>query len=142
MNQTRVLFLSTDNAARSQMAEAFLNHLGEGRFEVHSAGLDPREVSPLAAQVMKERGVDISAQSTRGVIDYLGKMHFTYIITVCASADENCPVAFLTMGQREHWAFDDPAKFQGPDEEKLQKYRDVRDQVEFRIREFIAANEP
>ncbi len=140
MSKPRVLFLSTDNAARSQMAEAFLENYGEGCFEVYSAGLEPRAIHPFTVQVLAEKGLDISHQETHSIEEYLGKVHFGYIITVCASAEENCPVAFLSMGQREYWAFDDPAKFEGAEADRLAKYRQVRDEVEFRVREFVAAN--
>jgi arsenate reductase len=68
----------------------------------------------------------------------MGKVHFGYLITVCAAANENCPRTFPGMGMREHWEFDDPVAFEGSEEEKLQKFRDVRDQIEHHIRQWLA----
>lgn len=91
MSIQRVLFLCTGNSARSQMAEAFLRKYGSERYEAHSAGLEPKEINPLTVQVMKEVGIDISAQKSKGVSTYLGKMLFQDLITVCDDAEKNCP---------------------------------------------------
>lgn len=132
----RVLFLCTGNTARSQMAEGFLKKYASDRFEVFSAGLEPGVLNPLTIRVMEERGVDMSGHYSKGLDQFLGKVHFAYLITVCAKAEEKCPI-FPGMGQRLHWAFDDPAAFQGSEEEKLEKFRSVRDEIEARVKEFI-----
>src|SRR5690348_4624722 len=95
MNKDRVLFLCTANSARSQMAEALLRHRAGERFEPHSAGLEPKEINPYARRVLEEMGLDISKQYSKGVDVYLGKTIFTYLITVCASAEEKCPTTFI-----------------------------------------------
>jgi arsenate reductase (thioredoxin) len=131
----KVLFLCTGNTARSQMAEGFLRKYAGDRFEVLSAGLEPGLINPLTIQVMEERGVDMAGHYSKGLDQFLGKVHFAYLITVCSQADEKCPI-FPGMGQRLHWPFDDPAAFQGNPEEKLAKFRQVRDEIEAKVKEF------
>jgi arsenate reductase len=134
----RILFLCTGNSARSQMAEAFLRRFGGDRFEVHSAGLEPKGVHPLTIQVMQEAGIDISEQTSKGVETYLGKTLFRYLITVCDDADKNCPTIWPGVSQRMHWSYEDPAAFAGTDEEKLAKFREIRDLIEQRIQAWLA----
>jgi len=137
MEKISVLFLCTGNSARSQMAEAFLRHYGGERFEAFSAGLEPKGINPYTVRVMQELGIDLSGQYSKDVTEYLGKRHFSYLITVCAHAEQNCPRTFLGVGQRLHWAFEDPAAFEGDEQAKLAKFRQVRDQIAARIREWI-----
>ena len=140
MNKPRVLFLCTGNSARSQMAEAVLRAYAGQHFDVYSAGVEPKGyILPEVLSAMHEHGLDLSGQTSKGVKEYLGKMHFAYVITVCADAEENCPAIFLNMGQHEHWPFDDPARFEGTDAERLDFVRNVRDQIEARIQEWLAA---
>jgi arsenate reductase len=138
MSTQRVLFLCTGNSARSQMAEAFLRKYGAERFEAHSAGLDPKAVNPLTVQVMTEAGIDISAQSSKGVAFYLGKVLFQYLITLCDDAEKNCPTTWPGVSRRMHWSFEDPAVAQGTQEQKLAAFRQVRDQIEARIQAWLA----
>lgn len=132
----RVLFLCSGNTARSQMAEAFLRKYAGDRFEVHSAGLQPGVVNPFTIRVMEEKGVDISQHYSKGLDTYIGKDHFSYLITVCDRAAEKCPI-FPGMGTRLNWSFDDPAAAQGSDEEKLTEFRRVCDQIEVKILEWL-----
>ena len=141
MNKTRVLFLCTGNTARSQMAEAFLREYGGDRFEAYSAGLEPSVINPYIRRVMEEVGLDLSEQHSKDLAEYMGKVHFGYLITVCANAEKRCPSAFPGMGQRLHWPFEDPAAFVGSEEEKLAKFREVRDQVDRRIQEWLAGQD-
>jgi len=138
---TRVLFLCTGNSARSQMAEAFLRKYGGEQFEAFSAGLEPRAIHPLTIQVMQEIGIDISGQTSKGVEIYLGKTLFHYLITVCDKAEKNCPTNWPGVNHRLHWSFEDPSAFEGTDEEKLAKFRTIRDQIESRIKEWLAEQE-
>lgn len=138
MSKQRVLFLCTGNSARSQMAEAFLRKYGNGQFEVHSAGLEPKGVNPLTIRVMHEAGLDISGQTSKGLDAYLGKTLFQTLITVCDDADRNCPTVWPGVNTRLHWSFEDPAKFEGSEEEKLAKFREVRDRIENKIKEWVA----
>lgn len=137
MEKPRVLFLCTGNSARSQMAEAFLRKYGGDQFEVHSAGLDPTVINPFTVKVLEEIGIDTSDQYAKSLDTYLGKVHFSYLITVCSKAEERCPI-FPGMGTRIHWPFEDPAAFEGSDEEKMEKFREIRNQIEEKIKSWIA----
>jgi arsenate reductase len=128
MDKTRVLFLCTGNSCRSQIAEAYLRKYAGDHFEVYSAGLEPKPIHPLTLQVLEEVGIDTSGQYSKPLAQYLGKVHFGYLITVCSKAEDKCPV-FPGMGIRLHWPFDDPAAFEGSEEEKLAKFRQIRDQI-------------
>jgi arsenate reductase (thioredoxin) len=137
-----VLFLCTGNSARSQMAEAWLRKYGGDEFEVYSTGLEPSTLNPFTIQAMSEKGVDMSAHHAKSVREYLGKKDFTYVITVCSNAEEKCPTTFLGQLYRLHWPFDDPAAAQGSDEEKLAKFRQVRDEIEVKIKQWLELPKP
>jgi arsenate reductase (thioredoxin) len=128
----RVLFLCTGNSARSQMAEALLTKMAGDRFDVFSAGLEPKDVHPMTIRALDEIGIDWSQARSKTLNEYLGKIHFGYLITVCSRAEEKCPI-FPGMGQRLHWPFDDPAAVQGSEEQQLAAFRSVRDQIEVKI---------
>lgn len=130
-----VLFLCTGNSCRSQMAEGWLRHLGGGRFAAFSAGLRPGVVHPLAIEVMREVGVDISQQISKDVSTLLGR-HFTYVITVCDRARDSCPI-FPGPSMREHWPIEDPATVEGSHEERMRVFRATRDEIAERVREWI-----
>ena len=127
----RVLILCTGNSARSQMAEGLLRHDAGDRFEVASAGTRPGAVRPEAVSVMREIGIDISAQRSKHV-DEFRQVQFDYVLTVCDNARESCPL-LPGPGTRLHQAFDDPAAVQGTEPERLAVFRRVRDE----IREFL-----
>ena len=137
MSKQRILFLCTGNSARSQMAEAFLHKYGGEHFEAHSAGLEPKGLNPLTIKVMDEIGIDVSGQSSKGIDTYLGKMLFQYLITVCDDADKNCPTVWPGVNTRMHWSFEDPAKFEGTQEEKLARFREVRDIMEKKMKDWL-----
>jgi arsenate reductase (thioredoxin) len=128
----RVLFLCTHNSARSQMAEGLLRHLGKERFEVHSAGTEATEVRPLAIKAMADMGVDISAQYSKVLDQYIGQQ-FDYVITVCDQANESCPI-FPGAPERIHWSFPDPSAADGSEEEQFRMYRQVRNEILGRLR--------
>jgi len=136
VGKPRVLFICTGNSARSQMAEGFLRHYAGDEYEVYSAGLEPRPVNPLAVDVMREVGIDISGQTSKGVRDYLGRVHFGFIITVCTDAERECPI-FPGVSIRLHWPFDDPAAAAGSDDERRQVFRRVRDEIDAAVRAWI-----
>lgn len=140
MEKERVLFLCTGNSARSQMAEALLRKMAGDRFEVHSAGLDPSVIHPLTIQVLQEIGIDASSQYAKPLTTYLGKVHFSFLITVCSKAEERCPI-FPGIGQRLHWPFEDPAAFEGSEQDKLEFFRQIRDQIEIKIRQWLFEQE-
>ena len=132
----KVLFLCTGNSCRSQIAEAWLRHLGVDRFEVYSAGLEPHGVNPHTITVMEETGYDMSRHSSKHLDEYKGKIDFDFLITVCGNADERCPF-FPGMGTRLHWPFEDPAAFNGPMDETLELFRKVRDQIKAKIQAWL-----
>lgn len=135
MSSTRVLFLCTHNSARSQIAEALLRARGRGAFEVESAGTEATLVRPHALTVLSEIGIDASAQTSKTLHQFLDEP-FDYVITVCDAANDACPI-FPNGGQREHWSLPDPSKVGGSEERQLEAYREVRDELEIRIMEFI-----
>lgn len=138
MNQIKVLFLCVHNSARSQMGEAYLKKYGGNTYHVESAGLEPGKLNPLAIEVMKEDGIDISSNPTNDVFDFFkqGKI-FHYVITVCdPKASESCPI-FPGMINKLNWSFSDPSKFEGSHEEKLQQTRVVRDQIKNAVMNFV-----
>jgi arsenate reductase len=137
-SKVKVLFLCTGNSARSQMAEAFLRKYGDDFFEAHSAGIEPKGINPFTIQVMGERGLNLDGQYSKDIRKYLGWVNFGYLITVCDHAEKNCPTTFLGISHRLHWSFEDPAAFRGTEEESLQKFRQVRDQIEGKIRDWVA----
>jgi arsenate reductase len=139
VSKKRVLFVCIHNSGRSQMAEAFLRHLGGDRFEAESAGLEPGTLNPLVVAVMKEIGIDISAAKTKSVFELFeqGRL-YEYVVTVCdESSSERCPVFPGMIRKRIHWGFEDPAAFQGSHEQKLAGTRAVRDDIKYRIETFV-----
>lgn len=132
-----ILILCTGNSCRSHLAEGILRAaLGDGH-NVQSAGSNPAGyVHPLAIQVMSEIGIDISKHRSKHLNEFLNQKVET-VITVCGNADQACPL-FPGQVNRYHWGFDDPAKFEGGDEEKLNGFRRVRDEIK-RVFEAYAA---
>ena len=131
----RVLFLCTHNSARSQMAEGLLRTLGGPGFEVFSAGTEATHVRPLAIKAMAELGLDISAQRSEVLTEYL-QQPFDYVITVCDQAHESCPL-FPGATHRLHWSFPDPSRAVGTEAEQLAAYRQVRDAIAAQIETWL-----
>ncbi len=129
--RTRVLFLCTHNSARSQMAEGLLRHLAGDRFEAASAGTEATGVRPEAIRAMAEIGADISHQESKTLDRFLDKT-FDYVITVCDAANETCPF-FPGARKRLHWSLPDPSQATGSEEERLQVFRAVRDDLKEHI---------
>lgn len=123
----RILVLCGGNSCRSQMAEGLLRKYAGDRAEVHSAGTEALGLNDLAVRAMAEIGMDISGHQSTAVEEYAGQ-HFDWVITVCDVDTESCPV-FIGPAKRLHHSFFDPAKSEGTDEEKMEKFREVRDQV-------------
>jgi arsenate reductase len=138
MSKAKVLFLCTGNSARSQMAEAFLRKYGGADFEAYSAGIEPSHIHPYTERVMEEVGVSLGGQYSKHVKEYMGKIHFPYVIILCEEAEKQCPTTFPGIVQRLYWPFEDPAAFVGSDEEKLAKFREVRDRIERRIKAWVS----
>jgi arsenate reductase len=129
-----VLFVCVRNAARSQMAEAFLKSTCPNDFDAESAGLEPGELDPLAVAVMDEIGIDISHNRTKSAFDlFKAGRFFSYVVTVCdETSAERCPI-FPGVTQRAHWSFADPGTFEGSWEQRLELTRIVRDQIQDRV---------
>lgn len=136
--KSKVLFVCVHNAARSQMAEAYLEHFAGDYFSAESAGFEPADINPFVVEVMKEEGIDISNRKSKKVFDFFkqGKT-YQYVITVCDEANaERCPL-FPGIVKRLHWSFTDPSTLEGSEEEKLTKVREIREQVKAKVKEFI-----
>jgi arsenate reductase len=137
--KSKVLFICVHNSARSQIAEAWLNEICADCFEAHSAGLEPGTLNPLAVEVMREAGIDISKKKTQAVFDVFksGKL-FSYVVTVCDESNaEKCPI-FPGPTKRMHWSFADPSQVTGSKEEKLAQVREIRDKIRAKIENWCA----
>lgn len=133
--KTKVLFICVHNSARSQMAEAFLNHLCPDDFIAESAGLEPGTLNPRVVEVMMEKGIDISGKGTQGVFDLFkaGRI-FSHVISVCDEANaERCPV-FPGFAKRHRWSFPDPTAVNGTEEERIDQIRAIRDMIENQVK--------
>ena len=139
MEKEKVLFVCIHNSARSQMAEALLNHLAGDRFIAESAGLEPGKLNPLAVEAMKGMGIDISQKGTQDVFDlYKQGRRFNYVVTVCDEANgERCPL-FPGISKKLHWGFPDPSTLQGTFEEKLLKTIEICNQIKTQIQKWLA----
>jgi arsenate reductase len=131
----KILVLCTGNSARSQMGEGLFRHEGGGQYEIHSAGTKPSRIRPEAVAVMKEIGIDISGHRSKSVDEFSGQS-FDYVVTVCDSARDNCPL-FPADIERIHWSFEDPAAVEGNDEVRLAAFRRIRDQIQEYVRNFV-----
>jgi arsenate reductase len=135
MQKMRVLVLCTGNSARSQMGEGLFRDEGGGGYEVSSAGTKPSQVRTEAIAVMREIGIDISGNRSKSVDEFAGQA-FDFVVTVCDSARDNCPV-FPGATKRIHWSLEDPALVQGTEEERLAAFRLIRDQLRERVKAFV-----
>lgn len=138
MKKSRVLFVCIHNSARSQMAEAWCNHMYGDFLEAESAGLEPGTLNPLAVRAMMEVGIDISQKKTQDVFELVkaGRL-YSYVITVCdQAAAERCPI-FPGVTKRLNWSFADPASLKGTDEEMMSAVRRIRDAIRGAIVEWV-----
>lgn len=117
------------------MAEGLLRSLASDRVEVRSAGTEQTRVNPLAVRAMHEIGIDISAHESKTFERFLPEP-WDYVITVCDSANESCPV-FPRTARRVHWSFEDPSQATGTDEQRLQVFRRIRDEIAAHLRTWI-----
>ena len=135
---TRILILCTGNSARSQIAEGLVRHLGGNDVEAFSAGTHPAGmVHPLAVAAMRERGIDISAQTSKAMKQFEGQP-FDYVITVCDDAYQECPF-FPGARNQLHWSTPDPSFVSGTPEERLGAFRETVDALERRINPFLTS---
>lgn len=136
MEKKNLIFLCTHNQARSQMAEAFLRDIGSDIYNVYSAGFEPREVHPLAKKVMEEKGYNLTKHYSKDLKEYLGDVHFDIVITLCQRANRLCPI-IPGVEKRIFWDLEDPSNFNGNNDEKLEKFREIRDNIEEKIIIFL-----
>jgi len=133
---TRILFVCTGNSARSQMAEGLARTLAVPGVEVASAGTHPVDVNPLAVEAMRDRGIDISGQRSKKVDELPGE--FDYVVTLCDDAAQSCP-ALAARRVRLHWSLPDPGAATGNHAQRLAFFRNLRDDIERRLRTWLAA---
>lgn len=127
MEKKTVLFLCTHNSSRSQIAEGIMNHFLSEKYKALSAGTEPGAVNRFAIEAMNDIGIDISGHYSKSVEEFKDN-DFDYVVTVCNSAKENCPV-FLKGKNLVHKGFEDPTMFEGSDKKKLEYFKKVRDQI-------------
>lgn len=135
MNRSRVLFLCTGNSARSIIGAALLQQMGGGAFDVFSAGTHPKGINPYTVRALELVSIDVSSERSKDVSEYAGQS-FDYVITVCDSAAEECPV-FPGAPQRIHWSFADPAAVEGTDEDKLRAFQRTLRDMQMRLMIFV-----
>ena len=136
----KIIFLCTGNSARSQMAEGFAEDLKEKVYEdkdlvILSAGVSPKPVNPLSIKVMAEKGIDLTGHKSKS-LDDIDLTNADYIITLCGDAKDNCPYVGAKT-KNLHWDLLDPANAEGSEEEKLNFFRKIRDEIEIRIKDFL-----
>ena len=136
----KVLFLCTHNSCRSQMAEGLVNHFLGDHFEAFSAGTEATRVNPLAIRVLAELGIDISGHRSKTFAEFTGET-FDYVVTLCGSASEQCPLFFGGV-RRVHIGFDDPSRAAGSPEEVLGEFRRVRDEIKERLTDYLTGAHP
>ena len=138
MTKKKILVLCTGNSCRSQIAEGYLRHFADDKADVYSAGVETHGVNPKAIATMKEDGNDISNHTSNNIDEYYG-IDFDFVITVCDNAKERCPF-FPTKAKKFHQNFPDPAKATGTEEEIIEQFRQVRQQIKDYCRQFVADN--
>ena len=130
----RVLFLCTGNSARSIIAEAILNDIGGGAFDVHSAGTSPKGINSVTVKVLEQAGLSTTGLASKSMDAFLGE-RFDYVITVCDRAAEQCPV-FPGDPERIHWSFRDPAAVEGSNIVKLAAFQETMREMRCRLESF------
>ena len=132
-----ILILCTGNSCRSHMAEGILRHIAGDLFNVHSAGSNPAGyVHPKSIEALKEIGIDISGHHSKHMNDFLDTDIHT-VITVCGKADQACPI-YPGQLNRYHWGFIDPAHADGTDEDIMDCFRQIRDQIKLVLEAYVA----
>jgi arsenate reductase len=134
-DKKKILFVCTQNSARSQMAEGLMRALYGDRYEVFSAGTEPSQVNPFAIQAMELAKIDISNHRSKSIDEFNGE-EMDYVVTVCDRAKENCP--YFPGGKVHiHHSFSDPAAVSGSDVEILAEFERIRDEIKKWIKESI-----
>jgi arsenate reductase len=131
------LFLCTGNSCRSQMAEAILRARAGDRFRVASAGMAPQPIHPLTLRVLAEVGISTDGLRPKEAGEFLGKKSVRHAIVVCEAAQEQCPRFYPMANEMHFWPFEDPASFEGSEEETVAKFREVRERIADRIDDWL-----
>jgi arsenate reductase (thioredoxin) len=139
IRKSKVLFLSTGDATRSLIAEGFLRSLTGDRFDVMSVGVEPGALNPLASEVMKEAGIDISGHKPKSVAQSF-KERFLHVIATCDTAKERSPIFPFALGIL-HWSIVDPNSDDGLPGHKTEVFRRVRDQINDKVKQFVTDTE-
>jgi arsenate reductase len=134
----KILVLCTGNSCRSQIAEGYLRHFADNKADIYSAGVETHGVNPRAISTMQEDGIDISSHTSNNIVEY-HNIDFDFVITVCDNAKERCPY-FPTKAKMFHYNFPDPAKATGTEEEVIEQFRNVRQQIKDYCKQFVAEN--
>ncbi len=134
----KILVLCTGNSCRSQIAEGYLRAFAGDKAEVYSAGIETHGVNTRAIEIMKRDGIDISAHTSNNINEYMD-VNFDYVITVCDNAKESCPY-FPSKAVKLHYNFPDPAKATGTEEQVMEAFREVREQIRSYTRNFVNEN--
>lgn len=136
----QVLFICRHNSCRSQMAEGLLRHRFGDQFEVYSAGLEAKGMNPRVPDILGEIGIDVSDQKSEAISHYQGYLSPHYSIIVCDVDEDECPsISPFTRIDVLHWPFEDPSEFKGNEEDTFAKFREVRDQIDQRLQEWVAS---
>jgi len=135
MSKIRVLFLCTGNSARSIIGAALLKQMAGDQFDVFSAGTHPKGINPYTVRALNAAHIDISDERSKNVSEFAGQS-FDYVITVCDSAAEECPV-FPGDPERIHWSFVDPAAVEGTDDEKYHAFQKTVREMQTRLSMFV-----
>jgi arsenate reductase (thioredoxin) len=137
-SKSGILVMCVGNSARSQMAEGFLRARAGDLYDVHSAGMNPKEeVHPMAVRVMNEIGIDIGKQWPKSTRAYLGRAWFQHVIVVCETTEQNCPRIFIGATHRLLWPIHDPLAVHGSQEQQLAAFRNARDQIDTHVKEWV-----
>lgn len=138
MKKNKILVLCTGNSCRSQIAEGYLRYFADGKADIYSAGVETHGVNPYAIATMKEDGIDISSHTSNNIDEY-PDIDFDFVITVCDNGKERCPV-FPTKAKKFHRNFTDPAKATGTEEEIMEQFRQVREEIKKYCSQFVTDN--
>ena len=136
----RVLFYCKHNSCRSQIAEAYLKHLGHDEYDVCSAGLTPEPIHPFVDEVLKEEGISLKGHTSKSVDLFLGKQPFEYVIIVCQEGEAECPKLYPFALNVERWALPDPAEVIGEKDIVLEAFRHTRDEIKSRVENWLDHN--
>jgi arsenate reductase len=131
-----IIFICSHNDVRSQIAEVFLRKYASNEFNVFSAGFQIQTINPLTYEVMNEVGLNLRNQYSKEIKQLLHKHHFEIAISLCGKGEELCPI-FPGIATQLVWNIEDPSTFQGSEQKKLKKFREIRNIIEDKIKQFL-----